>query len=64
MVLHPAVQDKAYAQIEAVVGKERLPAFNDRPSLPYIDAIIREAMRWWPIAPLGKLRLADALQTD
>ncbi|KAF8132069.1 cytochrome P450 [Boletus edulis] len=53
MVLHPAIQDKAYAEIDAVVGKERLPTFDDRPSLPYIDAIIRETLRWNPVVPLS-----------
>lgn len=55
MVLHPAIQDKAHAQIDAVVGKERLPMLGDKPSLPYIDAIIRETLRWSPTAPLGEL---------
>ncbi|KAF8552962.1 cytochrome P450 [Imleria badia] len=53
MVLHPDVQDKAYAQIDAIVGKERLPTFDDRSLLPYIDAIIRETLRWNPALPLS-----------
>lgn len=55
MVLHPAIQDEAYAQIDAIVGKERLPTFEDRSSLPYIDAIIRETLRWNPPVPLCEL---------
>ncbi|KAH7919213.1 cytochrome P450 [Leucogyrophana mollusca] len=53
MVLHPHVQVRARAEIDAVVGKDRLPGFDDRPSLPYIDAILREVARWQPIAPLA-----------
>ncbi|KAF9235276.1 cytochrome P450 [Melanogaster broomeanus] len=38
MVLNPEIQEKAHAQVEAVVGKGRLPTLDDRPSLTYIDA--------------------------
>lgn len=52
MVVAPEVQKKAQAQIDAVVSKGRLPTIEDRPSLPYIDAIIREVLRYNPIMPL------------
>ncbi|KAF9237851.1 cytochrome P450 [Melanogaster broomeanus] len=53
MVLHPEVQAKAQAQIDAVVGRDRLPTCDDRPSLTYIDAIMRETLRWNPVFPLS-----------
>ncbi|KAH7928414.1 cytochrome P450 [Leucogyrophana mollusca] len=53
MVLHPEVQERAQALIDSVVGTARLPNFEDRPSLPYIDAILRETLRWHPIVPMG-----------
>ncbi|KAH7923967.1 cytochrome P450 [Leucogyrophana mollusca] len=53
MVLHSHVQERARAEIDAVVGKDRLPDFDDQPSLPYIEAIAREVVRWQPIVPLG-----------
>jgi cytochrome P450 len=52
MVVHPAVQEKAQAEIDAVVGKDRLPAMDDRPLLPFIDAIFREVIRYSPTVPL------------
>ena len=52
MVVHPAVQEKAQAEIDAVVGKDRLPSIDDRPLLPFIDAIYREVLRYTPIVPL------------
>ena len=58
MVLHPDVQAKAQADIDRVVGKDRLPSFDDRPMLPYLDAILRETLRWHPVTPLGLLYLA------
>ncbi|KAG1845247.1 cytochrome P450 [Suillus tomentosus] len=53
MVLYPDVQKRAQAEIDSVVGKERLPTFEDRASLPYIDAVLRETWRWQPVTPLG-----------
>jgi len=52
MILHPHVQVKARAEIDAVIGKNRLPDYSDQLSLPYIEAIIREVARWQPILPL------------
>ena len=54
MALYPEVQKKAQAEIDAVVGPDRLPEFEDRPSLPYIDAVIKELLRWNLVAPLGE----------
>jgi cytochrome P450 len=53
MILFPEVQKKAQEEIDSVVGKDRLPTFGDRDSLPYIEAIICETMRWHPPVPLG-----------
>lgn len=49
---------KAQAQLDAVVGRDRLPTFNDRAQLPYIDAIVKEVMRWRPVGPMGLPRQA------
>ncbi|KAI9740606.1 MAG: hypothetical protein M1834_005187 [Cirrosporium novae-zelandiae] len=53
MVLHPEIQQKAQAMVDAVVGPDRLPDFNDRDSLPYIDYIVQETLRWQPVSPIG-----------
>ena len=34
----------------------RLPTFDDRASLPYVDAILQELVKWNPVAPLGKFQ--------
>jgi len=52
MIVHPAVQEKAQAEIDAVVGRERMPTMDDRPSLPFIDAIFRELLRYNTTLPL------------
>ncbi|KAJ8585616.1 cytochrome P450 [Rhizopogon salebrosus TDB-379] len=52
MVLHPDVQSRAVAEINAICGGT-IPKFEHKPSLPYIEAICREVLRWQPVAPLG-----------
>ncbi|KAN0084468.1 Cytochrome P450 [Tylopilus felleus] len=54
MVVHPEVQEKIQAEIDAVVGKarDRLPTIEDRPSLPFLDATFREMIRYSPTVPL------------
>jgi len=51
MVLHPDVVKKAQAEIDAVVGLDRLPSFADRERLPYINALVLEVMRWYSVTP-------------
>ncbi|KAG1775192.1 cytochrome P450 [Suillus placidus] len=53
MVLNPEVQKRAQAEIDRVVGSDRLPDFGDRVSMPYVEAVLRETMRFYPIVPLG-----------
>ena len=57
MVLYPDVQKCAQAEIDSVIGRDRLPTFEDRESLPYIDAVLRETLRWEPVVPLGNVPL-------
>ena len=45
MLLYPEVQMKAQKELDVVVGRDRLPEFSDRPSLPYINAILKEVIR-------------------
>jgi cytochrome P450 len=60
MALHPEVQIKAQAELDAVIGSGRLPDYSDRPSLPYINATVKEVLRWNPVAPLGESMLQCA----
>ncbi|KAF7346398.1 O-methylsterigmatocystin oxidoreductase [Mycena sanguinolenta] len=53
MAVHPDIQKKAQTEIDTVIGTHRLPGFEDRPSLPYIEALYREVMRWKPVGSLG-----------
>ncbi|KAK0234231.1 cytochrome P450 [Armillaria fumosa] len=53
MLLYPEVQAKAQAEIDAVIGDDRLPRFDDRERLPYINALVLEVFRWHTVGPTG-----------
>ncbi|KAI0051887.1 cytochrome P450 [Auriscalpium vulgare] len=53
MVAYPETQRRAQAELDAVVGRSRLPTFADLPHLPYIRAMVKEVLRWRPTTPLG-----------
>ena len=53
MALFPDVQRKAQEEIERVVGQNRLPNMADRINLPYVNAVVKEVLRWHPVAPMG-----------
>lgn len=61
MAKYPDVQKKAQSELDTVVGPQKLPEFSDRPSLPYVNAIVKETMRWQSVLPLGEcLKFLDS----
>lgn len=46
MVLNPEVQRRAQEELHRVVGSERLPTFEDRQNLVYVEAIYKECLRY------------------
>ena len=52
MVLHSKIQQKAQAEIDEVL-QGSLPTFEDRYSLPYVTALVKEVLRWKPAVPFG-----------
>ncbi len=55
LVLFPEVQRRAQAELDMVVGRDQLPTFDDRPCLPYIEALCKELMRWNMVTPIGTI---------
>ena len=53
MIAFPEVQRRAQAEVDAVVGRDRLPTFADAPRLPYVLAVIKEVLRWRPALALA-----------
>jgi cytochrome P450 len=50
---YPEVQRKARVQIDAVCGTERSPLWSDFNEMPYVNAIVKEGMRWRPVISSG-----------
>ncbi|KAF7326787.1 putative monooxygenase [Mycena sanguinolenta] len=53
LILNPAVQAKAQAEIDTVIGRDRLPTISDQASLPYVRSVVVEVFRLNPPIPLG-----------
>lgn len=58
MLLNPHVLKKAQDEIDAVVGSDRLPVFEDEQDLPYVRAMIKETLRWRPLNKYGMYHAA------
>jgi hypothetical protein len=54
MTLYPRVMKIAQQELDSVVGTGKLPTFADRPSLPYLEALFTETLRWHSPAPISK----------
>ncbi len=46
MLKYPEVQRRAQEEVDSVVGKDRLPTFEDREHLPYVRAVCTEILRY------------------
>lgn len=55
MATNSQIQERASKELDEYLRATpgRIPTLEDRPNLPYIEAIIREALRWRPPAPLS-----------
>ncbi|CAK7216730.1 hypothetical protein SCUCBS95973_002905 [Sporothrix curviconia] len=53
LMQNPHVQAKAQAEVDRVVGTDRLPTWDDIPNLPYLNLVLQETYRMNPLSPLG-----------
>lgn len=54
MSLHPDVQKKAQKEIDAITGDgQRTVTLEDRASMPYVRAMLKEVARWRVVVPTG-----------
>jgi len=51
MVLYPDVMKRAQQEIDAAV--QSYPSYADKDNLPYIDALVKEVLRWRPVSAGG-----------
>lgn len=54
LAMHPDIQRRAQDEIDRVVGRERLPDFEDREELVYVNALLKEVSRIYQVTPLGE----------
>jgi hypothetical protein len=55
VLFRPEVQTMAQKELNAVTRRERLPTFEDRLKLPFVDAICKEVIRWKSVGPLSEI---------
>ncbi|KAJ5281712.1 hypothetical protein N7478_007084 [Penicillium angulare] len=53
MALFPEAQSKAQEELDSIIGNCQLPQLEDRKQLPYIDAVVKEVLRWHPVVPVN-----------
>ncbi|KAL0565197.1 hypothetical protein V5O48_016834 [Marasmius crinis-equi] len=53
MLANPDAQRKAQQEIDRVIPAGHLPDFSDHDSLPYVAALVKEALRWQNVFPMG-----------
>lgn len=64
LTLYPNVRRRAQQELDSVLGRDRLPTFEDRPRLPYIDAMCKEVLRWRMVVPLGTRCLSVFVRSE
>lgn len=45
VLLHPHIQERGQEEIDRVVGRDRLPTFEDFDKLPYVGGLVEELFR-------------------
>ncbi|MCJ1376168.1 hypothetical protein MMC20_007408 [Loxospora ochrophaea] len=53
LITHPSALHSAHAELDSIIGPDRTPTFDDEPHLPYTRALVKEVLRWRPVAVLG-----------
>ncbi|XP_067850005.1 vitamin D 25-hydroxylase isoform X2 [Heptranchias perlo] len=53
MALYPNIQEKVHHEIDTIVGKNQIPSLENKPHMPYTEAVLQEVLRFCNIAPLG-----------
>lgn len=62
MTLYPEVYKRLQEEVDRVVGHGRLPSYSDRPNLPYVNAVLKETLRWETVLPTSLSTLFSAIR--
>lgn len=63
MITWPEVQIKVQEELDKVIGRSRLPTWQDRSVLPYTEAVLLEIHRYASLVPLSALHYTMATST-
>lgn len=63
MLVYPETQARTQAEIDQIIGNDRLFNLADRPDLPYVSALVSEVLHWHIVAPLGLPHVATVDDT-
>ncbi|MBN3281733.1 CP2J2 protein, partial [Polyodon spathula] len=58
MIKYLQIQENVQAEIDRVIGQARQPSMEDKPNMPYTDAVIHEVQRMGNIIPLNVPRMS------
>ncbi|KAL2098202.1 hypothetical protein ACEWY4_007409 [Coilia grayii] len=59
MCLYPNIQEKVQEEIDAVIGRDRVPSLTDKGCLPFTEATIMEVQRMTVVVPLAIPHMAS-----
>ena len=52
LIKHPRVMKHLQEELDSVIGKERMVIESDLPKLPFLEMVVKETFRLYPVAPL------------
>ncbi|MEV5593833.1 cytochrome P450 [Streptomyces sp. NPDC052496] len=58
---HPEAADRVAAELDRVLGDRAVPEYADLRHLPYLDMVLKEAMRLYPPGPYGARETTEPL---
>ncbi|MFH8411362.1 cytochrome P450 [Streptomyces sp. NPDC018019] len=58
---HPEVAERVAGELDRVLGERPVPDYADLRRLPYLDMVVKEAMRLYPPGPYGARETTEAL---
>jgi len=59
LIRNPKVRERLQDELDRVLGTKDVPDFEDLSKMPYLDAVVKESMRLWPVISSGSFRTTE-----